>query len=83
MPKYVAGKDLKNSKGRIFNPSESDYMNKKSVVNKLIGKLNGEHRRHKLEKALNKMNVDDVVMIGMAIETTISKEIQSRKLLDD
>ena len=83
MPKYVAGKDLKSNQDRMFNSTDSDYMNKKSVVKKVIKKLNAEHRRHKLEKALNKMNVDDVVMLGMAIENAIKKEVKARKQTDE
>ena len=83
MPSYVAGKDLKSNRGRMFKPSESAYMSKKSVVKKVIKKLNAEHRRHKLEKALNKMNVDDVVMLGMAIENAIKKEVKARKQTDE
>ena len=80
MPSYVSGKDLKSAKDRIFNPSESDYMNKKSVVKKVIEKFHGEHRRHKLEKALNKMNTEEVVMLGMVVEMAIQKEIDERLL---
>jgi Ribonuclease G/E len=83
MPKYVAAKDLKSSQESLFNSSESGYMNKKSVVKKVIKKLNAEHRRHKLEKALNKMNVEDVVMLGMAIENAIKKEIKAGKQTDE
>ena len=83
MPKYVAGKDLKSNQDRMFNSTDSDYMSKKSVVKKVIKKLNAEHRRHKLEKALNKMNVEDVVMLGMAIENAIKKEIEARKQTDE
>ena len=83
MPKYVAGKDLKSNRERIFNSTDSDYMSKKSVVKKVIKKLNAEHRRHKLEKALNKMNVEDVVMLGMAIENAIKKEVKARKQTDE
>ena len=77
MPKYVAAKDLKRE--RIFYPSESQYMSKKAVVEKVIEKLNAKHRRRKLEKALNKMSVEDVVMLGLAIDNAIKKEIESRK----
>ena len=83
MPKYVAGKDLKSNQDRMFNSTDSDYMNKKSVVKKVIKNLNAEHRRHKLEKALNKMNVEDVVMLGMAIENAIKKEVKARKQTDE
>jgi hypothetical protein len=83
MPKYVAAKDLKSSQESLFNSSESDYMNKKSVVKKVIKKLNAEHRRNKLEKALNKMNVEDVVMLGMAIENAIKKETKAGKQTDE
>mgnify|MGYP003153115910 CR=1 FL=1 len=80
MPSYVSGKDLKSAKDRIFNPSESDYMNKKNVVKKVIEKFHGEHRRQKLEKALNKMNTEEVVMLGMVVEMAIQKEIDERLL---
>ena len=83
MPKYVAGKDLKSNQERMFNSTDSDHMNKKSVVKKVIKKLNAEHRRHKLEKALNKMNVEDVVMLGMAIDNAIKKEVKARKQTDE
>ena len=83
MPSYVAGKDLKSNQETLFNSTESDYMNKKSVVKKVIKKLNAEHRRHKLEKALNKMNVEDVVMLGMAIDNAIKKEVKARKQTDE
>jgi len=80
MPNYVSGKDLKSSKDRIFNPSDSDYMNKKNVVKKVIEKFHGERRRRQLEKALNKMNTEEVVMLGMVVETAIQKEIDERLL---
>jgi hypothetical protein len=79
MPRYVAGKDLVSTNERIFKPTDSDYMNKKSVVKKVIKKLNAEHRRRKLEKALNKMNVEDIVMLGMVIENAIKKETEAGK----
>ena len=80
MPRYVSGKDLVSTNERIFKPTDSDYMSKKSVVKKVIKKLNAEHRRRKLEKALNKMNTEEVVMIGMVVEMAIQKEIDERLL---
>jgi hypothetical protein len=79
MPKYVSGKDLVSTNEIIFKPTDSDYMSKKSVVKKVIKKLNAEHRRHnKLEKALNKMNIEDVIMLGMVVENAIKKEVETR-----
>ena len=83
MPSYVAGKDLVSTNQRIFKPTDSDYMSKNAVVKKVIDRLNAEHRRHKLEKALNKMNVEDVVMLGMAIDNAIKKEIKTGKQTDE
>ena len=80
MPSYVSGKDLKSAKDRIFNPSESDYMNKKNVVKKIIKKFHAEHRRRHLEKAFKKLNVEELVMLGMVVETAIQKEIDERLL---
>ena len=80
MPSYVSGKDLKSAKDRIFNPSESDYMNKKNVVKKIIKKFHAEHRRRQLEKAIKKLNVEELVMLGMVVETAIQKEIDERLL---
>ena len=80
MPKYVSGKDLVSTNEIIFKPTDSDYMSKKSVVKKVIKKLNAEYRRRKLEKALNKMNTEEVVMIGMVVEMAIQKEIDERLL---
>ena len=80
MPRYVAGKDLVSTNERIFKPTDSDYMSKKSVIKKVIKKLNAEYRRRKLEKALNKMNTEEVVMIGMVVEMAIQKEIDERLL---
>ena len=78
MPKYVSGKDLKSNQDRMFNSTDSDYMSKNAVVKKVIDRLNAEHRRHKLEKALNKMNVHDVVLLGMVVEKAIEKEVETR-----
>ena len=83
MPKYVSGKDLKSNQDRMFNSTDSDYMSKNAVVKKVIDRLNAEHRRRKLEKALNKMNVEDVVMLGMAIDNAIKKEIKTGKQTDE
>ena len=80
MPSYVSGKALKSAKDRIFNPSESDYMNKKNVVKKIIKKYHAEHRRRQLEKAFKKLNVEELVMLGMVVETAIQKEIDERLL---
>ena len=80
MPRYVSGKDLKTSKERIFNPSDSDYMSKKKIVEKTINILQGENRRNKLGKALNKMSAEDVVMIGMLTEQVIRKEVKKALL---
>jgi hypothetical protein len=80
MPRYVSGKDLVSTNERIFKPTDSDYMSKKSVIKKVIKKLNAEYRRRKLEKALNKMNTEEVVMIGMVVEMAIQKEIDERLL---
>jgi hypothetical protein len=80
MPHYVSGKDLKTNKERIFNPSESDYMSKKKVIEKTINILQGENRRRKLRKALNKMSAEDVVMIGMLTEQVIRKEVKKALL---
>ena len=83
MPKYVAGKDLLSTNERIFNPVDSDYMNKQSVVKKVIGCIHGEHRRRQLEKAFGKMNIDEVIMLGMLFEKAIEKETEARKQSDE
>ena len=79
MPKYVAGKDLKENNVRLFNPLNSDYMNKQAVIRKVVKYIHGEHRRRQLEKALGKMNIDEVIMLGMLTESAIEKEIEARK----
>ena len=83
MPKYVAGKDLLSTNERIFKPVDSDYMNKQSVVKKVIGCIHGEHRRRQLEKAFGKMNIDEVIMLGMLFEKAIEKETEARKQSDE
>ena len=83
MPNYVAGKDLKTNNERIFNPLNSDYMSKQAVVKKIIKYIHGEHRRRQLEKALGKMNIDEVIMLGMLTESAIEKEIEARKQSDE
>ena len=83
MPKYVAGKDLKSNQERMFNSTDSDYMNKQSVVKKVIGCIHGEHRRRQLERAFGKINIDEVIMLGMLLESAIEKEIEARKHTDE
>lgn len=83
MPKYVAGKDLKENTVRLFNPLNSDYMNKQAVIRKVVKYIHGEHRRRQLEKALGKMNIDEVIMLGMLTESAIEKEIEARKQSDE
>ena len=78
MPKYVAGKDLKSNQGRMFKPSESAYINKDTAVSKVIDKIHGQNKRRLLEKALGKMNVHDVVLLGMVVERAIEKEVETR-----
>ena len=83
MPKYVAGKDLKENSVRLFNPSESDYMSKRRVVEKVTELLQGENRRRKLEKAFRKLSVEELVMLGMLVERAIEKEVEVRKQTDE
>ena len=83
MPRYVAGKDFKENNVRIFNPLNSDYMNKQAVIRKVVKYIHGEHRRRQLEKALGKMNIDEVIMLGMLTESAIEKEIEARKQSDE
>ena len=83
MPKYVAGKDLKSRTDRIFNPSESDHMSKKRVVEKVTKILRGENRRRKLDKAFRKLSVEELVMLGMLVERAIEKEVEVRKQTDE
>ena len=54
-------------------------MNKNSVVGKVVKQIYGEHRRNQLEKAFSKLNVDEVIMLGMLFEKAIEKEIEARK----
>ena len=77
MPKYVAGKDLKSRTDRIFNPSESESMSKKQVVKKVIEILHGSHRRRQLEKAFRKLSVEEMITIGMLVESAIQKELDA------
>ena len=83
MPKYVAGKDLKSRTDRIFNPSESDHMSKKRVVEKVTKILRGENRRILLKKAFRKLSVEELVMLGMLVERAIEKEVEVRKQTDE
>ena len=83
MPKYGAGKDLKSRTDRIFNPSESDHMSKKRVVEKVTKILRGENRRRKLDKAFRKLSVEELVMLGMLVERAIEKEVEVRKQTDE
>ena len=83
MPKYVAGKDLKSRTDRIFNPSESDHMSKKRVVEKVTKILRGENSRRKLDKAFRKLSVEELVMLGMLVERAIEKEVEVRKQTDE
>ena len=79
MPKYVSAKDSKVFNTRVFNPTESDYMSKKSVVKKVIKKLHGEHRRQQLEKLFKKLNVEETIMLAMLVEKAIEKELNSKR----
>ena len=83
MPSYVSGGDLGTSTERIFKPTDSDYMNKHSVVRTVIKCIHGEHRRRQLEKAFGKMNIDEVIMLGMVVEKAIETEIKSRTQSDE
>ena len=83
MPKYVAGKDLLSTNERIFKPTDSDYMNKHSVVRTVIKCIHGEHRRRQLEKAFGKMNIDEVIMLGMVVEKAIETEVKARTQSDE
>ena len=78
MPSYVSGGDLGTSTERIFKPTDSDYMNKNAVIRKVIDKIHGQYKRKPLEKALGKMNVHDVVLLGMVVEKAIEKEVETR-----
>ena len=83
MPNYVAGKDLLSTNERIFKPTDSDYMNKHSVVRTVIKCIHGEHRRRQLEKAFGKMNIDEVIMLGMVVEKAIETEVKLRTQSDE
>ena len=83
MSKYVSGKDFKSNTERIFNPSESDHMSKKRVVEKVTKILRGENRRRKLDKAFRKLSVEELVMLGMLVERAIEKEVEVRKQTDE
>ena len=83
MRKYVAGRDLKSNTERIFNPSESDHMSKKRVVEKVTKILRGENRRILLKKAFRKLSVEELVMLGMLVERAIEKEVEVRKQTDE
>jgi hypothetical protein len=78
MPKYIPAGEYKEFSGRIFKPTESDYMNKHTAVRKVIDKIHGQYKRKPLEKALGKMNVHDVVLLGMVVEKAIEKEVETR-----
>ena len=83
MSKYVSGKDFKSNTERIFNPSESDHMSKKRVVEKVTKILRGENRRILLKKAFRKLSVEELVMLGMLVERAIEKEVEVRKQTDE
>ena len=74
MPKYIPASEYKDFNPRMFNPTEAPYMNKKKVVKKFIERLNGERKKKKLEKTLSKLNVEDIVMLGLLFEKAIKKE---------
>jgi hypothetical protein len=74
MPKYIPASEYKAFNSKMFNPSEARYMSKKKVVKKFIERLNGERKKKKLEKALNKLNVEDIIMLGLLFEKAIEKE---------
>lgn len=75
MTSYVAGKDLKSNEERMFNPSDSDRMSKKRVVEKVIEKIHGANRRRKLEKAFKKLSTEELVTLGMLVDRAIKKEL--------
>lgn len=75
MASYVAGKDLKSNEERMFNPSDSDRMSKKRVVEKVIEKIHGANRRRKLEKAFKKLSTEELVTLGMLVDRAIKKEL--------
>ena len=83
MPKYIPASEYKAFNSKMFNPSEARYMSKKKVVKKFIEMLNGGRKKKKLEETLSKLNVEDVVMLGMAIENAIKKEIKAGKQTDE
>tara|TARA_B100000749_G_C18253143_1_gene393207 strand:- start:151 stop:417 length:267 start_codon:yes stop_codon:yes gene_type:complete len=72
---YVAGKDLKSNEERMFNPSDSDRMSKKRVIEKVIEKIHGANRRRKLEKAFKKLSTEELVTLGMLVDRAIKKEL--------
>ncbi len=75
MTSYVAGKDLKSNEERMFNPSDSDRMSKKRVIEKVIEKIHGANRRRKLEKAFKKLSTEELVTLGMLVDRAIKKEL--------
>lgn len=75
MASYVAGKDLKSNEERMFNPSDSDRMSKKRVIEKVIEKIHGANRRRKLEKAFKKLSTEELVTLGMLVDRAIKKEL--------
>tara|TARA_Y100000593_G_scaffold3408_5_gene6723 strand:- start:2469 stop:2723 length:255 start_codon:yes stop_codon:yes gene_type:complete len=76
MPSYVKGGDFTCGKVRLFDPSNSPYMKKEKVVKKVISFLNGAHRRRQLEKAFAKLNIDEVIMIGMLTEKLVDRKVE-------
>ena len=85
MPNYVAGKDYKSRTERMFNPSESESMSKKTVVKKVIDKLiktvitkiHGEYRRKHLTTALSKLTRDEILMLEMVFRKGADKEVEA------
>ena len=83
MPSYVSGGNFKQNKQRTFHPSIAHYYNKHKAVDKLVDLIHGKFKRKPLEKALGKMNTEDVVLLGMVIDNAIEKEIEARKQSDE
>ena len=78
MPKYVSANNSKYINAAIFQPKNSNHTNKNSVVKKIMEILHGDYRRNQLEKALLKLNTEELIMLGMIVDRAIEKEVENR-----
>ena len=79
MSKYVAAKDLKYKgvKGARLLSDKGCWYDKKSLIKIVIDIIHGDHRRRPLEKVLDKLTRDDILLLGQTFRNGAEKEIEA------